>query len=313
MTFSSRRDALCALLLAVAAAPASAQDSAPQHTPRQALQLDVFASSDTDGTTVRKAALTYDYRYVDIEHYRGIAVESARFAPGNHAADQRTRAFYRFADGGDRWKWNASLGTDGDTWLGSGTIHTEESRRQEYFVEREQLETPLGLSRGLYYTFVGAALDAPLNERNVLTALAGVQAFSGDNLRSHARVRYIAVLHPQWGLRAQLRLRAFRNSTPREFDYYSPRWYAETIPALELRRFHAGWQFSALAGVGRQRDAGSEWRQSRLVEATVTSPKTRNDWFLKANLAYTNSPSNTGQASDGYAYRQLMVQVVRQF
>lgn len=271
---------------------------------QQAVGVESFASSDADNTSVIKTGVYFDFAHRDLEHYQGIKFEKARFAPfGGRAVDDQ-RAYYRFADTGERWKWRGSLGTDGDTWLGSASLYTDEARRQEYFLEREIVETPLGLQRGIYATFGGAALDVPLNERNIVTGLMGVQDFSGDNTRLHLRGRYIRVLSDDWGLSAQLRTRYFRSSEPREFDYYSPRWYAEAIPMLQLRRFRGGWVYQGAAGWGRQRDSDSDWRNARLLEASVTSPKTRG-WFFKANASYSNTPINTGYS---YDYTQLMLE-----
>lgn len=276
----------------------------------QAVGLELFASDDADDTSILKTGVFYDFTHVDIEHYQGVKFEDARFQPFGGASTREQRLYYRFADTGARWKWNGSLGTDGHTWLGNASIHTDEARRQEYFVEREILETPLGLDRGLYYTFLGAAYDLPVHEHNIFTGLVGVQDFSGDNVRLHLRARYIRVLKEQWGLSAQLRTRYFHSTEPNEFDYYSPRWYAEAIPTLQLRHFRGGWQYQVAAGWGRQRDSESQWRNARLLEASVTSPKHQRDWFFRARAGYSNTPINTGYT---YDYTQLMFEAHRRF
>lgn len=95
-----------------------------------------------------------------------------------------------------KWKWNASVGTDGDTVLGSAAIHDESRFRKEVFVERDIVETPEGVERGSYYTFAGAALDLPVDDSNVVTLVAGVQPFTGDNVRTHVRATYVHVVKP---------------------------------------------------------------------------------------------------------------------
>ncbi len=276
---------------------------------QHAAGIEVFASSDADNTSILKTGIFANFVHRDLEHYQGIKIEQARFAPFGRDSVEDQRLYYRFADTGKRWKWRGSLGTDGETWLGSASVFTEETRRQEYFLEREIVETPLGLQRGIYSTFAGAAFDVPLDARNIVTGLVGVQAFTGDNTRQHVRARYIRVLNDDWGLSAQLRTRYFRSSDPREFDYYSPRWYAEAIPVLQLRRFRGGWMYQGAAGWGRQRDSDSQWRNARLLEASITSPKTR-DWFLKASVGYSNTPINTGYT---YDYTQLMLEAFIKF
>lgn len=278
---------------------------------QRAAHVDLFVSDDADDTSVTKTGLTLDYRFEDIERYRGIKLEHVRISPLGQPAWQDQRIYYRFADRSDRWTWNGQVGTDGDTVLGSASLVRDVARRQEYFVERDILETPRGVD-GLYYTFVGAAYDLPLDAggRQQLTGLVGVQEFTGDNVRSHLRGRYIATLVPEWGLSAQLRVRAFHNSDPFEFDYYSPRWFAEVLPVVQVRRFGSRWMASAALGWGWQRDSGTETRSARLVEAAVTSPRSGRDWYLRATASYANTPTGAGQS---YGYRQLTVEWIRPF
>ncbi len=288
--------------LALASAPVAAQGAA---------HADLFASDDADDTSVTKSGLTLDYRFEDLEHYRGIKLEHIRIRPNGQSTWRDERLYYRFADRNDRWLWTGQVGTDGDTVLGNVTLVRDTSRRQEYFVERDILETPRGIE-GLYYTFLGAAYDLPLDADGhlQLTGLIGVQDFTGANVRTHLRGRYIASLAPEWGLSAQLRVRAFHNSDPFEFDYYSPRWFAEALPVLQLRRFRSRWMFSAALGWGWQRDSESGTRSARLVEAAVTSPRQGRPWYLKATASYSNTPIGAGQS---YGYRQLMIEWIRPF
>lgn len=272
----------------------------------------VGASDDSEGTTVLRTTGHWDFRYEGNDDYRGVEYERARFAPTGGPVTTSDRLFVRFADSGAGWKWRGRIGTDGDTWLGSASVHNEAPRRQEYFIERDVVETPLGLEHDVHATFAGAAYDLPLDERNMLTALVGVQAFTGGNRRLHLRGRYIRVLSETWGLSAQLRARHFSSSDPHQFDYYSPRWHAEVMPVLQLRRFHEGWMFVAAAGAGRQADSASGWRDARLLEASVTSPADEVDWRFKASLEYSTTPS-AGIVADGYSYRMFRLEASKAF
>ena len=131
---------------------------------------------------------------------------------------------------------------DTRTVLGSLSVHNDDRIGQEYFIERDRLETAQGLERDLYHTFVGAAFDLPIDERNTVTALVGVQDFDGENLRTHLRARAIHVIKPEWGLSVQLRTRYFHNSVPAEADYFSPGCYVEVLPVVQVQRFHGGWR-----------------------------------------------------------------------
>lgn len=288
--------------LSVTSMPAAADGAA---------HLSVFASDDADDTSLLKTGLTADYRFEDVERYRGIKLEQLDIRPlgGEQWRDQRV--YYRFADYNDQWLWNGQVGTNGDTVVGSANFVRGGRLRQEYFVERDVLETPRGVD-GLYHTFLGASFDVKLDndDRHQLTTLVGAQDFTGNNLRAHLRASYIASVVPEWGLSLQLRTRAFHNSVPREHDYYSPRWFAEAMPVMQVRRFHDRWMYSAAVGWGWQRNSGADVREARLVETAVTSPRTGRDWYLQASASYSNTPTGTGQS---YGYRQLMLELIRPF
>ncbi|MGY0561029.1 hypothetical protein ACW7G2_09980 [Luteimonas sp. A277] len=272
--------------------------------------MEVFASDDADDTTVEKIALTAFSRYDDADHYLGLAVEQARFQPLGDRGWTDHRAYLRFADTHDDYKWSGRVGTDGSTVLGSIALVRDRAWRQEYFAERELLETRSGRD-GRYITFAGAAFDVPLGSSGQqLTVLAGLQDFPGDNLRTHLRAVYSLPLVEEWGLGMQVRARTFHNSEPREMDYFSPRRFDEVLPQLRLRRFHGGWMFSVSGGVGRQRDSDSDWRAARLAEVIVESPRWSNDWYLRTHLLYSNTPVGDGS---NYGYRQVHLQLVRGF
>jgi hypothetical protein len=280
----------------------------PAHA-QQYVGIQVFNSSDADETDILKSALDLDFRHIDSEHYQGLSLEHARFRPLGQASVEDHRVYFRYA-GGDAWKWNGRVGSDGHTVLGSAAIHNESARRQEYFVEREIIETPLGLQDGLYSTYLGGAFDLPINDRNLLTTVVGVQDFGGDNTRLHARGNLIHVLSPEHGLSAQLRVRYFHDSVANESDYFAPGWYAQALPTLQMRRYVNGWRYAVAAGYGTQRDAGSSWRPARLFEASITSPKEGHDWSVQAGFTYTNTPVTNGFT---YDYRQLTLSLGRSF
>jgi hypothetical protein len=292
-----------ALIVAAIPAPAAAE-LAP------AVGADVFYSSDAEDTEVVKAGINLDLRYAGPERHWGVRVERAHFTPLGHDGRTMDRAYVRAADTIGGWNWGATVGSDGQTVLGSLSVHNNRPFRQEYFVEREIIETPLGVARGIYYTFAGAAIDLPADDRNVVTLFAGVQPFTGDNVRTHLRATYVHVLKPDWGLSAQLRTRYFHSSHPGEFDYYSPRWYAEVLPVLQVRRFVGGWQFLGAAGYGAQRDSESHWRSSRYLNARFTSPAFQKDWALTGGILYTNTPVSTGFT---YRYLQFNIGLTKAF
>lgn len=292
------------------AAPVCAQDTSAE--PGQAAGLEVFVSADSDDTDVVRAAVDFDLRHAGEDRYLGVRVEQARYKFRGREREDRERVFLRAADTLGAWQWRAQVGTDGDTVIGSISAHDNAPFRKEVFVERDIVETPLGVERGIYSTFAGAAIDLPADERNVFTVLAGVQAFTGKNTRLHLRGNYIHVVKPEWGLSAQLRGRYFRSSAPGEFDYYSPRSFAEALPVIQVRRFVGGWRLLGAAGLGAQRDSSSGWRQARYAHASVRSPAD-GAWSIHASVTYSNTPALNASSDSSYSYVQGTFGLSRRF
>jgi hypothetical protein len=299
------------------AEPAEAEPRAVQPEPPQprlppAVVSDVFYSSDSDGTEIARAAIELGMGDPRDTRSIGLRVERARYNPSDRGWESRERVFIRGAEKLSNWQLRARIGTDGDSLIGGLSLNDEAKIRKEFFVERDIVETPLGLDLGLYSTFAGLAVDLPVDDRNVFTALGGVQKFTGRNSRIHLRGSYIYVADPKLGLSLQLRGRYFRNSVPREYDYYSPRWYAEALPVAQMRRFVQGWELLGAAGLGLQRDSGSDWRLSRYAHARFQSPRT-SGWSANGAVTYTNTPSLTGSPRSGYSYVQFTLGVSKRF
>lgn len=296
------------LLSAMLSVPAFAQDDGGDAPARQAVHLDTFLSDDADDTSLIRTGLNFDLRYHDRDRYLGLRLEKAWFNPVGTGWQGRERAYLRIADDlGGGWTGRAQVGTDGDTILGSASINDDAPVRKELFLERDIVETRRGLSEGIYYTFAGAAVDIPADDRNSFTLLGGVQEFTGDNVRLHLRANYVHVIDPDAGLSVQLRTRYFHNSEPREFDYYSPRWYAQVLPVLQLRRFSGGWRYLVAGGLGLQKASEDKWRRSSYFNAQVESPE-RGNWRFNAAILFSETPTTAGQS---YRYSQATIGLSR--
>ena len=298
------------IALALALATGTAVVAAEPGSAPAAIGIDVFSSSDADDTSVTRWGADLDWRRTGPDTYEGLRLEVATFKPLGRAATSDTRAYYQHAGEGEEWAWSLKAGSDGHTALGAFSVHNKAHFRQEYFLEREIVETPQGLDQRLYYTFAGGALDLPMDERNSLTVLGAVQDFTGRNVRLHGRATFTHVLNGEWGLAAQLRGRYFHSTEPGEFDYFSPRDFAEVLPTLQLRRRLAGWRYVVAAGLGAQRQTGHGWGPAGALNAHVTSPATNNGWALSGNFAYSNTPVGAGFA---YDYRQFTLALRRIF
>lgn len=299
---------LAAALLATPA-PAFAQSEAGDR--HRAAGADVFYSTDADDTEVVRAGADLDLVREGPDDYAGVRIERAWFNPQGQGWARDDRAYLRAADTSGRWDWAARIGTDGRTVLGAASVHDDSRFRKELFVERDLVETPTGVAGDLYQTFVGAALDVPLGARDTVALVAGLQNFTGRNRRVHLRANYVHVLSEAHGLSAQLRGRWFRNSHPRELDYYSPRWYAQILPVLQWRRTtDSGWRLRLAGGAGLQRDSDSDWRRSSYALAEVTTPVRPGGWALTGAATFSETPTTGGS---GYRYFQVSASIVRGF
>lgn len=277
------------VMLLCVQSPAAAQADEDSNS-RPAVGVEIWASSDADQTNVFKLLAQGLWKFGGRDNYQGLAVERVRFS--FKGQDPRTdhRIYLDAADDIDRkWLWNARIGTDGNTVLGSANMRTADWK-QSYFLERDIVETPRGVNEGIYYTFIGASHDFSLDKRNIVTLMAGMQEFTGKNYRIHTRANYIHVLKEDWGLSLQLRGRYYHSTRPNEFDYYSPRDFLQVVPAVQVRRFsRTGWMFQLRGGYGAQYATGGSWRDARLAEFRIESPPSSNDLRAFVDFHYSNN------------------------
>jgi hypothetical protein len=292
----------CAAVVVAASAtwtPAQAEEgSGASRTQESAAAggVELWTSTDSDKTDVVKllgrALLDFEGR----DKFYGIAVERAWFRPLGQHVRKQTRAYLDLADGlGRNLRWQARIGTDGHTVLGSADLRTADWSK-EMFVEREIVETPHGLDHGIYYTFFGASTDVQAGERSTVNLMTGVQDFTGRNVRLHLRANYVRVVAPRLGISLQLRARYFHSTVPGEFDYYSPRNFVQLVPVIQMRRFDgAGWMYLVALGEGAQKGSGSRWESARLADLRIQSPARSAKLQAFAQLQYSNN-SLTGGA-----------------
>lgn len=290
-----------ACLLAAVAGTGAAQDASGQLSSQPALGVELNFSTDSDHTDVVKLSGRGLWTFDDRDHYQGITLERAWFSTSGDKTRKETRAYIDLADNlGTGWRWRAKVGTNGDTILGAASVRSKDWSK-EFFLEREIVETRLGLDRGIYYTFGGASFDIPAGPRDTLNVMGGVQEFTGKNVRYHLRGNLVHVLAPRLGLSAQLRGRYFHSTRPGEFDYYSPRNFLSLVPVLQMRRFNdRGWMYLLALGYGAQKATGSHWQSARLADLRIESPARSNRLQAFAQLQYSNNSLNQG--GGGYHY-----------
>ncbi|GAC1505685.1 MAG: hypothetical protein NVS1B6_13610 [Steroidobacteraceae bacterium] len=276
--------------LVVAATPLSSAKAAGSDQLRPAAGVEISASSDSDKTSVVKVLARALWEFDGPNRYQGIDIERAWFAPQGQHARKETRAYLDFADRlGTTWKWSARIGTNGDTVLGSASIRSNDWSK-EAFVEREIVETPRGVDEGIYYSFLGASANVLATRRDTISAMAGIQKFTGRNVRLHLRGNLVHVVRSDLGLSIQLRARYFHSTVPGELDYYSPRDFVQLVPVVQMRRFtHGGWMVLVAAGYGAQKATASRWEAARFGELRIESPASSTTLQAFANIQYSNS------------------------
>lgn len=300
---------LAMLAILGAAIPVSGVNAA--ETPAGGVEL--WASTDSDHTDVIKLTGRALWKFEGRDEYQGIAVEHAWFRPQGGDTREENRVYLDIADDlGSQWRWKARVGTDGHTVLGSASLRTADWKH-EFFLEREIVETPIGLDRGIYYTFAGASLDLPAGDRDTFNVTAAVQEFTGKNVRLHLRGNYVHVVKRDLGLSVQLRTRYYHSTRPGEFDYYSPRDFVQLVPVVQLRRFdQKGWMYLAALGYGGQKATGSGWQSARLVDLRIESPVRGRGFQAFAGLQYSNNSLSQG-GGGGYHYVAGRVGITARF
>ena len=282
--------AATALAVSTLACAGTANTQVADTLARPSAGFELFASTDSDHTDVVKLLAKGAFLDDGADRYIGLAAERAWFTPQGQRTRKDERFYVEAADkAGSKWLWRARLGTDGRSWLGSGSLRAKDWSK-EIFLEREIVETRRGVDEGIYYTFVGASLDLPASRRDIFTATAGVQEFTAKNERLHLRGSYVRVIQPKLGLTAQLRARYFHSTEPGEFDYYSPKNFVQLLPVVQMRRFtSSGWMVLGAAGYGAQRATGSNWQSARLAELRVESPRAAKGFRLFGQIQYSNN------------------------
>lgn len=302
-----RRIGMATLALAMALALALPAFAGEGGESGPAVRMDAWQGSDSDGNQTRRLALGWDVAHRDQDHWWGLKVERARFS-GEGWSSREDRAYVAGAGDLGSWQWQGEAGSNGHDLIGRASIHSGDPGRREFFVERDVLETRGGVANGWIHTFAGASVDLPMGERWSTTLLGGLQDFgTGSNLRTHLRGNLVHAIAPEQGLSLQLRTRYFRDSDPREADYFSPPWHGEAVAALGWRRFIGGYRWQAVAGAGRQRSAGEDWKRARMVQFGLETPR-RNRAWLRIDAGWSDSPVVADAGTDNYSYRYVRVQ-----
>ncbi len=212
--------------------------------------------------------ISFLHKKVDPATANGLQLEAGVFTQGSHdliTADANYRALLS-----ER------------TWL-------------ELFVNRDWVETPAALDKGVNFTLGGAAIDHMLTSKITLVGLAGLQNFSDDNFRNHGRVKLIYQPNLDLGLTLQARYRAYTSSSSNVGGaYFNPAQYDETMLALGWRQRINGWMASMTAGAGQQKIASDPVSPTMLLELGLLSPVKNRSYSFRLRAAVTQNAAFNG-------------------
>jgi len=180
------------------------------------------------------------------------------------------------------------------------------------FANRDVVETRAALDRGVYFNFVGASVDVPVNDHLTLVGLVGQQAFSDDNQRRYLRARVIWQPSLDLGLTLQLRYRWFDNS---KLDvgraYFNPERYQEGMLAVGWRQRMGDWRHGLTAGLGTQQIAAEPFTPTQLLEFSSETQAER--YALRLRAGYSRASGAAATNDPDYWYRYVMGELVLPF
>jgi len=274
-----------------------------------AFGTEAFVTNDSDHFQSRRVSAEFFPAFENADRYLGIRLGEYNYQQDSWRRNGKKLSFLarsvetRTADGG-----NMEVGVfeqGGHTLLtldGSYRITPAKRTAVEFIVNRDWVETPKSLDRGIDFSIVGVAVDQGLGEHVTLVGLLGQQYFSDGNRRDLGRFRVIYQPSLDLGLTLQLRYRTYR-STHEDVDraYFNPKSYSESMFAVGWRQRFNGWTASVTAGLGNEKINHEISQPTRLLDVNLQSP-VRGSQVFRFGFGYNRSTSFSGPS---YQYRYL--------
>lgn len=171
--------------------------------------------------------------------------------------------------------------------------------------------TQKAIDRAIAYGLFAASVEHTFGERFTAIGLAGYQAFTDGNDRTHLRARLIWQAVPEYGLNLQLRWRQYE-SRKDDVDgaYFNPDRYRQWQGAVGVRRRLGTWTWIGSLGAGRETINGNETHPVRVAEIRGEGALTDR---VRLAVYATYSRSTGFTDSPDYAYRQAGVTLIYPF
>lgn len=292
------------LILCIASATAQAADN------KQAAGVTFDYSGDNESFYTRRLGLVYMPTYTHADFLSGVRYTSHHYEQNSWSRDGRQFSVVHrqiepaTANG---WQMEAGIFNQGqhDLLTADGNYRNllTEDTGLEIFINRDWVETPAALDKGVNFTFGGLAIDHVLNSQFTIVGVAGLQNFSDYNFRNHGRVKLIYQPDPDVGLTLQLRYRAYTSSSNNVgYAYFNPSQYDETMLAIGWRKRVSGWMTTFTAGMGQQKVASDPNSPTHLLELGLQSPVWNQSHSLRLRATISQSASFNGP---DYRYNYL--------
>lgn len=283
----------------------------------RAAGTEVFFSHDSDGFQTTKVSAEFFPEFKDSNHYVGVRASAYDYRDHDWSkSGQKLSLLAKKVDPATANGWTVDTGLfqQGSrtllTFDGDYQTQLSKTTHLELFANRDWVETPTALDRGISFNFVGAAVDQKFGEHVTLVGLAGPQFFSDGNRRDHGRIKLIYQPFLDSGLTLQARYRTY-HSTKADVDghYFNPRNYSESMLAVGWRKRFSGWTTGLTAGVGREQINHGPSEPTQLFEFNLQSP-VRGSQFLRFRAGYSSSASFYGP---NYHYSYVQAEWVFRF
>ncbi len=255
----------------------------------------LYASTDSEDFTVRRASVLLLDRYQHLDAKTGVRYTTINYAQNDWSRSGQQLSLFQHKMDPKTWSgWmiDAGLLQQG----GNDTVTLDASYRKalspqsgvEVFANRDTVETRNALELGRTFNFAGISGDAGINPHWTVVGLLGYQSFNDGNERRHVRGRVVYQPNLDLGLTLQLRYRSFDSS---QSDvgraYFNPESYGETMLAAGWRKRIDGWKTHLVAGAGQQRINHQQDTPTQLLEASAE--KQEKTYALRLRAGYTRS------------------------
>lgn len=275
---------------------------------QQAITGAFNASHDSDGFNERKQSAGYTG-----PQGWGVQLGAAQYyAPGWSANAAVLSGTYK-AQSAQR-QLHAAVGVariaQHDHWVGSADYlqQMQPGTSLGFSVERDAVNSQLGLQRGLAYTALALVADHAFTDRFNVGVAGGTTLFSHSNQRPLLRTRWSYALDERYGLNAFVKTRSYHNSNPNRAEYFSPNHLNEASLGGSVRWAVAdNTVLNASLDTGRQWVDGSSQQIWSAALGLASSRESKVQWRL--GLEASNSASAAASQTAFYRYATAALRV----